>query len=156
MLNGVYCKLRLVWWWGLKDTSIYRWNTKSLGVYLTICLFSGLIELGCSLGPMICLVTGFWPDSGSWDGSILYSGLKSDQKVVNYSFDIHAIIIWVGISFQSSHFFEITFTTGQEWLLLSPSDRIHSFMKHCEIPGKYLLDLSIFFYSSICGSFLKS
>lgn len=59
-------------WWGLRDAMIYKFNNKSLGVILKLCLVSRIILIGSPLWPV--LIYPWFIDSAmyrsiSWKGS---------------------------------------------------------------------------------------
>lgn len=86
----IYCKWKLLRW-GLKDVLIYGSINQPLGLDLILCWFSKMIVLiACLaidlfLAQQLCLGMGF----------ILLNGIKSNQIIIGFSHDVHAIIVGV-------------------------------------------------------------
>lgn len=92
------CKKKVLRW-GSRDALSYRYDDKSLRIILILFPLSRTIVAGSPLGPEIHQALIMVPGVGLVFCGV---GLKSKQKVIDYSQDIHATTVPVGTSYPAS------------------------------------------------------
>jgi hypothetical protein len=94
MLINIYCEEKFLWW-GLRNSLIYGYNNKSLGVGLMLCPFSRMIPNRLSAVAYILPRLGFLAlltESNSIRVLSCGTGLKANQKVIDYFHNVNALL----------------------------------------------------------------
>lgn len=84
-------------WGGLRDTLSCE-HTESLGVSLTLCPLNRTTVVGSPVRPRTCLAIGSWSLNSGKAEFLLTDSLKSSQKTVGHSDNLHTTIVSVGTS----------------------------------------------------------